>query len=143
MNHQQQKMPSFAIEAPAEANPLSKEALYRVVASASSNDPQQIQTGTKQLENWEKNPGFYRDLQSLYINHSNPPEVRYLAIIQLKNAVDKYWRRNSSYVLSASEKDLIRSRSLASVLDEPIPNLALQAAIFTAKVIRSDVGQSW
>ena len=39
-------------------------------------------------------PRLYRDLQSLYINHSQPPEVRYLANIQLKNAIDKYWTKN-------------------------------------------------
>lgn len=136
-------MPSFAIEAPAEANPLSKETLYRILVSASSNNPHQVQTGTKQLQNWEKTPGFFSELQSLYIDLSLPPEVRYLAIIQLKNAVDKYWRKTAPYALKPDEKDLIRSRSLQSVLHEPDPRLALQSAIFTAKVLRSDVSRNW
>ena len=38
-------MPEFAIEAPAEANPLDYEAIYRTLFSAASKDPQQIQTG--------------------------------------------------------------------------------------------------
>ena len=136
-------MPSFTIEAPAEANPLTNEALYRVISRASSSDPTQIQTGTKQLQNWETLNGFYSGLQSLYLDVSLPVEVRYLAIIQLKNAVDKYWRKSAQRTLTKDEKDLIRSRCVEGVLNEPIPRLALQSAIFTSKILRSELPREW
>lgn len=85
-----------AIEVPGEANPLTEGILYHVLRSASSSDPTQIQTGTKQLQTWEKTAGFYPLLQSVFLDKSLPVEVRYLAIIQLKNGIDKYWRKTAS-----------------------------------------------
>lgn len=87
---------SFAIEVPAEANPLSENLLVHSLRSASSSDPQQIQTGTKQLQQWEKSPGYYVHLQSAYIDRRLPLEIRYLAIIQLKNGIEKYWRKTAT-----------------------------------------------
>ena len=136
-------MPSFAIEAPAEANPLTHEQVYRVLVSASSKDPTQIQTGTKQLQNWENVEGFHSFLQTIYLDVSLPFEVRYLAIIQLKNAVEKRWKRGAQRPISNQEKTVIRSRCIDSVLNEPEEKLALQSSIFTAKVLRSDVQRDW
>jgi hypothetical protein len=101
-----------AIEVPAEANPLTEGILYHVLRAASSSDPTQIQTGTKQLQTWEKAKGFYPLLQvrlpsmkhavrlticqSVFLDKSLPLEVRYLAIIQLKNGIDKYWRKTAT-----------------------------------------------
>jgi hypothetical protein len=52
-----------AIEVSGEANPLTEGILYHVLRSASSADPTQIQTGTKQLQEWERARGFYPLLQ--------------------------------------------------------------------------------
>ena len=52
-----------AIEVPGEANPLTEGILYHVLRSASSADPNQVQTGTKQLQQWEKAQGYYPLLQ--------------------------------------------------------------------------------
>lgn len=87
---------SFAIEVPGEANPLTENLLIHTLRSASSSDPNQIQTGTKQLQQWEKSPGYYLHLQSAYIDRRLPVEVRYLAVIQLKNGIDKYWRKTAT-----------------------------------------------
>lgn len=89
-------MPSFSIEAPGEANPLTESTLLHTLQAASSNDPNQIQTGTKQLQEWERSPGYYKHLQSVFCSHNLPVEVRYLAIIALKNGVDKYWRKTAT-----------------------------------------------
>jgi hypothetical protein len=51
------------IEVAGEANPLTEGLLYHALRSASSNDPQQIQTGTKQLQNWQTEKGYYSLLQ--------------------------------------------------------------------------------
>lgn len=88
-------MQNFAIEVPGEANPLTESTLLQVLRSAASADQQQVQSGTKQLQRWEKAPGFYQHLQSVFIDKSLPLEVRYLAIIQLKNGIDKYWRKTA------------------------------------------------
>lgn len=57
----------FAIEVPAEANPLTTENLHRVLTSASSTDQQQLKTSAQQLQNWEKQSGYYSSLQVRHI----------------------------------------------------------------------------
>ena len=89
-------MPSFSIEVPGESNPLTESLLVNTLSSATSSDPNQIQTGTTQLQQWEKSPGYYIHLQSAYIDTRLPLEIRYLAIIQLKNGIDKYWRKTAT-----------------------------------------------
>ena len=134
---------NFAIEVPAEANPLTDQTLFRVLQSASSNDQQQIKSGAQQLQNWEKSPGFYSSLQSLLLNTSLPFEVRYLSIIQLKNGIDKYWRKTAVNAIKKNEKDLIRSRILKSCIDEPDRRLALQISIVIAKISRYEYPHDW
>ena len=87
--------PSFSIEAPAETNPLTEGQLVQALRSASSSEYQQIQTGTKQLQQWESSQGYYVNLQSAYLTLALPWEIRYLAIIQLKNGIEKYWRKTA------------------------------------------------
>jgi hypothetical protein len=55
------------IEVPGEANPLTEGILFLMLKSAASNNQQQIQTGTKQLQTWETKKGFYPLLQVLLI----------------------------------------------------------------------------
>jgi hypothetical protein len=57
----------FSVEVPGEANPLTEGILFNVLRSASSSDQTQVQTGTKQLQQWEKAQGFYPLLQ---VGHS-------------------------------------------------------------------------
>ncbi|TKA74604.1 hypothetical protein B0A55_05436 [Friedmanniomyces simplex] len=136
-------MPSFAIEVPGEANPLNESLLVHTLRSAASSDPNQIQTGTKQLQQWERSPGYYRHLQSAYIDTRLPVELRYLAIIQLKNGIDKYWRKTATNAVSKDDKDAIRSRLLQSCLREPADRLALQDALVIAKIARFEYPNDW
>lgn len=136
-------MSSFAIEAPAEVNPLSERILYNVLVSASSNDPTQIQTGTKQLQQWETQKGYYSLLQTVFVDKSLPLEVRYLAIIQLKNGIDKYWRKTATNAVSKEDKGLIRSGLLEAGIHEADARLALQNALVTAKIMRFEYPTDW
>lgn len=86
----------FNVEVPGEANPLTEDILFHVLRSASSSDQTQVQSGAKQLQHWEKAQGYYPLLQSVFLDQSLPLEVRYLAIIQLKNGIDKYWRKTAT-----------------------------------------------
>lgn len=86
----------FSIEVSGEANPLTEINIVHTLQAASSSDPKQIQSGTKQLQQWEKSPNYYVHLQSAYLDTRLPEEVRHLAIIALKNGVDKYWRKTAS-----------------------------------------------
>ncbi|KAF1351224.1 armadillo-type protein [Delphinella strobiligena] len=134
---------SFAIEVPGEANPLSESTLLHVLKSAASPNPQQIQTGTKQLQEWERAPGYYRHLQSVFIDRSLPVEIRYLAIIQVKNGIDRYWRKTASNAVNKDDKAIIRSRLIESGLEEQDQRLALQNALMIAKIVRHEFPSEW
>ncbi|KAF2124504.1 ARM repeat-containing protein [Dothidotthia symphoricarpi CBS 119687] len=132
-----------AIEVPGEANPLTEGILYHVLRSAASSNPTQIQTGTKQLQEWEKARGFYPLLQSVFLDRSLPIEVRYLAIIQLKNGIDKYWRKTATNAVNKEDKATIRARLLESAVSEGDQRLALQNALVVAKIVRFEFPHDW
>lgn len=134
---------SFAIEVPGEANPFSIQLLYRTLTAAASTDSQQIKSAAQQLQNWEKQPGYYSSLQTIFIDTSLPLEVRYLCVIQLKNGIDKYWRKTASNAIKKDEKDQIRARSVESGTREPDARLALQNALTIAKIIRYEYPLDW
>lgn len=136
-------MMNFAIEVIAEANPLSKQTLYHVLQSSTSNDQQQIKTGTQQLQNWETTAGFYSLLQSIYIDYTVPVELRYLAILQLKNGIDKYWRKTALNAIKKEERESIRSQLISSAIMEPDPRLALQISIVIGKITRFEYPHDW
>jgi hypothetical protein len=134
---------NFSIEVSGESNPLTPAILQAVVARAASSNPQLVQTGTQQLQNWERHPGFYSSLQVLYAENSLPLEVRFLSLNYLKNGIDKHWRKTTANTLSKEEKALIRNKALQLGLDEPDKRLALQNAIIIAKISRFEFPQEW
>ncbi|KAL8935914.1 MAG: hypothetical protein Q9216_005196 [Gyalolechia sp. 2 TL-2023] len=134
---------NFAIEVPGEATPLSLQNLYHTLTAASSTNPQQIKSGAQQLQNWEKQPGYYSSLQSIFVDTALPVDVRHLCIIQLKNGIDKYWRKTATNAISKEEKDQICARSIESGTKEPDPLLALQNALMIAKIVRYEYALDW
>ncbi|KAK6440066.1 hypothetical protein LTR95_003712 [Oleoguttula sp. CCFEE 5521] len=134
---------SFTLEAPGEANPLTESLLIHSLKSASSSDPIQIQTGTKQLQTWERSSGYYVYLQSAYLDRRLPLEERYLAIIQLKNGIDKYWRKTATNAVQKDDKNIIRSRLAECALSEYDSRLVRQSALVYAKIARYEFPSDW
>ncbi|KAF7934561.1 hypothetical protein EAE99_003011 [Botrytis elliptica] len=134
---------AFAIEVPGEAAPLNPQQVYLALQSAGSSQQLAIQTGTQQLEAWKTQRGYYTLLQAVYLDKSLPSEVRYLAVIQLKNGIDKYWRKTAPNAITAEEKENIRSHLLESGFEESDPQLALQNALVISKVVRVDYPMDW
>lgn len=99
-------------------------------------------------------------MQEVFLDHSVPNEVRYLAIIQLKNGIDKYWRKTApKYVIGislrrghantcesaikAEEKEHIKTRALEAGIVEPAPLLALHNSLMIAKIMRFEFPHDW
>lgn len=84
-------------------------------------------------------------LQTVFLNKTLPYEVRLLAIIQLKNGIDKYWRLFGHIKggLKDDEKSYIRSRLFQGTVEEENHALALHNALAVAKVVRIDYPQNW
>ncbi|KAH0556736.1 hypothetical protein GP486_005475 [Trichoglossum hirsutum] len=102
------------IELPAEANPLTALNLFNVLSRA-----------------------------DVFVDRALPLEIRYLAIIQLKNGIDKYWRRHAHNSISREDRSLIRSRLLESGAGEPNQRLAIQNALVISKIVRYDYPTEW
>jgi hypothetical protein len=79
------------------------------------------------------------------LDKSLPKELRFLAIIQLKNGIDRYWRlyATAKNGIKAEEKAQIRSRVFQGSVEEDDKSLALHNALVTAKVIRIDYPTEW
>lgn len=79
----------------------------------------------------------------MFLDKTLPLEVRYLSIIQLKNGIDKYWRKTAKNAITKEEKVVIRSRLYESGVNEADERLALQNALVVAKIIRLDYPTEW
>ena len=138
-------MPSFAIEVEGEANPLSRQEVLSTLqkASASNSNQLDLTASTQQLSNWEKTPGYYATLQDIYGDFTLSAPLRLLSIIQLKNGIDKHWRKTTIHSIGKDEKDTIKTRAVAIGVDEPVPSLALQNALMLAKIVRHEFPHDW
>ncbi|KAF7513857.1 hypothetical protein GJ744_006471 [Endocarpon pusillum] len=136
-------MPQFTVEAAGEASPMTENLVFRTLERASGPNAQFIQTATQQLSNWETHAGYYSALQDVYANLNYHQNIRFQAIIQLKNGIDKYWRKTSSHVISKQEKLKIRTKAVDAGIREPVPQLALHNALMVAKIVRYEFPHDW
>ncbi|OAA62115.1 Armadillo-type fold protein [Cordyceps fumosorosea ARSEF 2679] len=139
---------SFSIEVPGEANPLNFETLCHALLGASSTDYAQRQSAGQQLESWgsQGQPGYYLGLQTAFLDRSLPVDARFLAVIQLKNGIDRLWRVYSAATkngIKPDEKAAIRSRLFQGTVDEPDRKLALHNSLVIAKIVRIDYPNEW
>ncbi|KAL1898508.1 hypothetical protein Sste5346_003412 [Sporothrix stenoceras] len=136
---------SFAIEVPGAAVPLNLPDLCKALQAGNSSDHSQRQAASQQLDEWQTHQNYFSSLQSIFLDRSLPYEIRFLAVILLKNGIDKYWRSSARLKggLHPDEKALIRSRLLHGTVGEENKILALHNALATAKVIRIDYPQDW
>ena len=138
-------MPSFAIEVDGQANPLSRQTVLSTIQSASGGAAKQqsLTVATQQLGNWEKTAGYYALLQDIYADFSLSQDTRFQAIIQLKNGIDKHWRKTAINPIAKDEKLQIKSRAIQAGVLEPVPAIALQNALMLAKIVRYEFPQDW
>ncbi|KAH6564693.1 hypothetical protein BASA62_007741 [Batrachochytrium salamandrivorans] len=119
-----------------------KTQLCAVLDQAASPDPVQRTAGQDILSQWEKSPQFHSTLQDIYFDHTIHVKLRSLAIIYLKNGISRYWRKGASNCIQPDEKAKIRQRQLSN-MNEPIRKLAVQQAVVTSKIARSDFPGDW
>ncbi|KAJ8607375.1 hypothetical protein MRB53_040321 [Persea americana] len=65
-------------------------------------------------------------------------EIRLLSLIQIKNGIDKYWRKHASNAIPTDERDKIRSRVLQNNVEEHEHQLVNLRTIVVSKIARSD-----
>lgn len=79
----------------------------------------------------------------MYLDSSQEKQVRFLAIILLKNGIDRYWRHTAKHAIKPEHKQLIRSRLLQGSLNEQDRVFSLHNALVTAKIVRIDYPNEW
>lgn len=124
---------------------LSELNLIQVLEQASN--PQhagsQVQRlAEQQLKVWEVQKGYYYLLQSVYLNISCSLQIRWLAIIQFKNGIEKYWRPTRVNAIDKDEKQSIRTR-LFDMISEKNNQLCIQNAQAAARISRFDFPNEW
>ena len=82
-------------------------------------------------------------MQTVYLDLSQDKQARFLAIILLKNGIEKYWRQSAKHAIKLENKQLIRSRLFQGSLNEEDRTLALHNALVTAKIVRIDYPTEW
>lgn len=90
-----------------------------------------------QLHNWEILPGYHLLLQEVYLNEKESLQTRWLAVICLKNGVNKYWRSSKENCIRPEEKAQIRDR-LFNMVHERNKQLTSQNAYAVARIVRFD-----
>ncbi|KAI0882137.1 ARM repeat-containing protein [Annulohypoxylon maeteangense] len=134
----------FAIEAPGAAAPFSVDELYRALEAAQSYDNNQRQAATQQLSTWESQAGYYPTLQTIFLNKNLSTQVRLLAIIQLKNGIDRYWRLHKVHnSIPQDARQVVREQLFQGTIGESERQLAQLNALVTAKIIRIDFPSVW
>jgi Importin-beta N-terminal domain len=136
-------MPQFTVEASGEAAPMTERLVFKTLEQASGSNPQLVKVATEQLSNWETQPGYHSALQDVYADSNYHQSIRFQAIIQLKNGIDKHWRKTSTHVISKQEKIKIRTKALEAGTREPVPPLGLQNALMLAKIVRYEFPHDW
>ncbi|KAJ1986902.1 hypothetical protein H4R33_003108 [Dimargaris cristalligena] len=119
--------------------------LLSCLAEATSQDPARLKAAEVQLEQWRSQPGYFRALFEVFQATDTNPTVRMLALIQLKNGVDKHWRRYAAHpVITTEDQAIIRAGLLHIVGHEVLPR---ETARLTADLIpliaRKDFSAVW
>ena len=82
--------------------------------------------------------------QTVFQDKSIPYQIRFLAILQLKNGIDKYYRLYAqANGIKAEEKAMIRSRLFQGSTDIEDNMLAFHNALVAAKIVRIDYPAEW
>lgn len=70
--------------------------LLTALQNATSQNVGLMKEAEKNLSLFEKEQNFYSALIGVFFNRQVDPAARYMAILTLKNGIDKYWRKTQS-----------------------------------------------
>ncbi|XP_072393190.1 importin-11-like [Diabrotica undecimpunctata] len=116
--------------------------VLEVLQGAASQNPDVLKPAEAKLKEWETQPGFYTTLFNVISTHSIDINVRWIAVLYMKNGLDKYWRKNAPNAIAVDEKNTIK-QGLISDFIEPIYQIAIQRAVLVAKIARMDCPKEW
>uniref|UniRef100_A0A336M1T8 CSON010450 protein n=1 Tax=Culicoides sonorensis TaxID=179676 RepID=A0A336M1T8_CULSO len=113
-----------------------------ILELACSSDPESIKIAETQYAEWSTKHGFHSMLGQIFANDMYAEKVRLMALIWLKNAVQKYWRPSLPNALSDEEKFTIKMCLLQVYWRSP-PIMAKQMAEIIARIVRNEPLNGW
>ncbi|KAJ3409281.1 Importin-11 [Chytridiales sp. JEL 0842] len=114
------------------------ESIVPILVRALSHDPQ----AEAQLKAWEVERGYHLMLLEISNTASLPHNIRHLAALNLKNGLEKYWRRSAPNAIQSEEKAQIRAK-LKGVFCDESNKLNRAYAESISKVGRVDFPREW
>ncbi|KAI8326315.1 ARM repeat-containing protein [Martensiomyces pterosporus] len=120
----------------------ARQSVVLALEEVSSQNPARMAAAEKSLKEWETRPMFHATLFDIFADRSLPTGVRWLAIISLKNGIDKYWKKTATHTIQLDEKELIRPR-LLSLFDESTPQIAVQYCVAVSRIARWEFPRVW
>ncbi|RKP07868.1 armadillo-type protein [Thamnocephalis sphaerospora] len=120
----------------------ARDQLLHALREITSQQPERMHPAETSLKDWERDSGFYSTLQDISLDTSLERDVRWQALIQLKNGIDRYWRSTARHGIKPAEKAAIRARLFENI-DEDISVLARHHAILVSKIARIDFPNDW
>ncbi|KAJ1993523.1 hypothetical protein GGI25_002730 [Coemansia spiralis] len=116
--------------------------VVHTLEEATSQDPSRIARAEEEMRSLETVPNYYATLFDIFVDRSMPMQVRWLAIISLKNGIDKYWKKTDMYRIRLEEKELVRA-CLLSMFDEENPQIAVQYCLTISRIARWEFPRVW
>lgn len=116
--------------------------VLETLRKAASQNAEQLKPAEQQLKCWETEKWFYSALLSVFSDRSLELNVRWLAVLYIKNGIERYWRKTATNAISEDEKKVLREKIISN-LSEPVDQLALQVAVLVSKVARFDCPNEW
>uniref|UniRef100_A0A1B6L138 Importin-11 n=1 Tax=Graphocephala atropunctata TaxID=36148 RepID=A0A1B6L138_9HEMI len=116
--------------------------VFETLQRATSQNSEVLKPAEQKLKEWETEPGFYTILFNIFSTHTVDVNVRWLAVLYIKNGIDRYWRKNAPNAISEEEKATIR-RNIISNFREPVNQIATQLAVLISKIARLDCPREW
>ncbi|KAJ3017014.1 Importin-11 [Thoreauomyces humboldtii] len=120
------------------------EELCQVLHAGVSEDSTVRTQADNQLQQWEIQPGFHAMLQTVAADVNLDSKLRLLAVLTLKNGIDKYWRKTVRVGgIQPPEKEQIRNTALSAVFTESDDKIAKYTSIVVSKIARLDFPKDW
>lgn len=118
------------------------EEILHALKCATSQDPAVLRPAEVWLKKRESDGSFYVTLSEICHNYNVEWTIRWLAIVYLKNGIDRHWRPNTMESLHLEQKAVIK-RNLCCCLQETKDQVAIQVAAVIAKIARFDYPKEW
>nr|XP_002125631.1 importin-11-like [Ciona intestinalis] len=117
--------------------------LVETLRRASSQQAAEFDPASQLLKGYESQPGFHLALLKIALSPQiTEIPVRWIAVLFLKNGIDRHWRTHGPSPISNEEKVAIRE-IIYECFNEPIQQIALQFAVIISKISRFDYPRQW